>query len=124
MNATTGNASAFVWDEVNFTSSGTTVDYHFNGDIGASTVPSFTVEKENFEIELNWIEPLDLIMDAFFVALAFVAVASFVCWKLSASARMRWGRRFEVDMRIGAARLGANRPDAINERNVALRSLV
>ena len=124
MNATTGNASAFVWDEVNFTSSGTTVDYHFNGDIGASTVPSFTVEKENFEIELNWIEPLDLIMDAFFVALAFVAVASFVCWKLSASARMRWGRRFEVDMRIGTARLGANRPDAINERNVALRSLV
>ena len=82
MNATTGNVSAFVWDEVNFTSTGTTVDYHFNGDIGVSTVPSFTVEKENIEIELNWIEPLDLIMDAFFVALAFVALASFVCWKL------------------------------------------
>ena len=65
MNATTGNVSAFVWDEVNFTSTGTTVDYHFNGDIGVSTVPSFTVEKENIEIELNWIEPLDLIMDAY-----------------------------------------------------------
>ena len=51
MNATTGNVSAFVWDEVNFTSTGTTVDYHFNGDIGVSTVPSFTVEKENIENE-------------------------------------------------------------------------
>ena len=71
MNATTGNVSAFVWDEVNFTSTGTTVDYHFNGDIGVSTVPSFTVEKENIEIELNWIEPLDLIMDAFFCCCGF-----------------------------------------------------
>ena len=124
MNATTGNVSAFVWDEVNFTSTGTTVDYHFNGDIGVSTVPSFTVEKENIEIELKWIEPLALIMDAFFVAVAFVAVALFVCFKLSAAARMRFGRRFEVDMRFGTARPGANCPDAINERNVALRTLV
>ena len=56
--------------------------------------------------------------------MAFVAVALFVCFKLSAAARMRFGRRFEVDMRFGTARPGANRPDAINERNVALRTLV
>ena len=123
MNATTGNWSAGpVWDEPNSTLSSwvTTV----NGESNRSTTYDWTTVAPEIELELKWIEPLALIMDAFFVAVAFVAVALFVCFKLSAAARMRFGRRFEVDMRIGTVRMAGGRPVEINERNVALRNLV
>lgn len=121
MNVTTGNTSAIVWHESTPSSNGTTVDYQFSGDWGVSTVYSWTVGEPEIEIAVKWNEPLDMIVP---VAVVFVLVAAFFCAKLAARARCSWGRRFEVDMRIGTGRLGAARPDGINERNVALRNLV
>lgn len=124
MNVTTGNNSTFVGDELTPTSNGTTVDYLFTDDWVVSTVNSWTVGEPEIEIEVKWNEPLDMILEAMFVAVVFMLVAAFFCAKLAARARLRWGPRFVVDMRIGAGRLGAARPDGINDRNVALRNLV
>ena len=121
MNVTTGNWSVGpVWGEPSTTLSSwvTTVD----GEGNQFTTP-VTVAPE-IEFELKWIEPLAIVMDGFFVMLALLLVAAFLFAKLAASARMRWGRRFEVDMRIGAGRMVGERPPEINERNVALRNLV
>ena len=110
MNATTGNWSVGpIWDEPSTTLS--------------SWVTTVTVAPE-IEFELKWIEPLAIVMDGLFVMLALLLVAAFLFAKLAASARMRWGRRFEVDMRIGAGRMVGERPVEINERNVALTNLV
>lgn len=116
MNATTGNWSVGpVWDEPNTTLSSwvTTV----NGESNRSTTYDWTTAAPE-------IEPLAIVMDGFFVMLALLMVAVFIFAKLAASARLRWGRRFEVDMRIGTVRMAGGRPVEINERNVALRNLV
>ena len=116
MNATTGNWSAGpVWDEPNSTLSSwvTTV----NGESNRSTTYDWTTVAPE-------IEPLAIVMDELFVKLALFLVAAFLFAKLAASARMRLGRRFEFDMRIGAGRMVGERPAEINERNVALRNLV
>ena len=123
MNATTGNWSVGpVWDEPNTTLSSwvTTV----NGESNRSTTYDWTTVAPEIELELKWIEPLAIVMDGFFVMLALLLVAVFIFAKLAASARLRWGRRFEVDMRIGTVRMTGGRPVEINERNVALRNLV
>ena len=124
MNATTGNSSVVsVWNQTttSFDNFVTTENY---GDSNKSTLPIWTTSGPEIEFELKWIEPLAIIMDGFFVMLALIFVAFFVFVKLAASARLRWGRRFEVDMRLGGVRLEGERPAGINERNVALRNLV
>ena len=123
MNATTGNWSVGpVWDEPSTTLSSwvTTV----NGGSNRSTTSDWTTAVPEIELELKWIEPLAIVMDELFLKLALLLVAAFLFAKLAASARMRLGRRFEVDMRIGAGRMVGERPAEINERNVALRNLV
>ena len=124
MNATTGNSSVVsVWNQTttSFDNFVTTENY---GDSNKSTLPIWTTSGPEIEFELKWIEPLAIIMDGFFVMLALIFVAFFVFVKLAASARLRWGRRFEVAMRVGGVRLEGERPAGINERNVALRNLV
>ena len=124
MNATTGNSSVVsVWNQTttSFDNFVTTENY---GDSNKSTLPIWTTSGPEIEFELKWIEPLAIIMDGFFVMLALIFVAFFVFVKLAASARLRWGRRFEVAMRVGGVRLEGERPAEINERNVALRNLV
>lgn len=123
MNATTGNWSVGpVLDEPSTTLSSwvTTV----NGGSNRSKTFDWTTAAPEIEFELKWIEPLAIVMDGLFVMLALLVVVAFFFAKLAASARMRWGRRFEVDMRIGAGRMVGERPAGINERNVALRNLV
>ena len=125
MNVTIGNTSFVpMWDEVSPNLLETTPKYQLNGGQEESTAPNWTFVEPEIEIELNWIEPLALTMDGLFVVLAMVMVVFFVCAKLAARARMRWGRRFEVDMRVGAGHAGVGRVDGMNPRNVALRSLV
>ena len=124
MNATTGNSSVGpLWNQTSTSSNNfvTTVKY---GDSNESMLPIWTTSESEIEFEIKWIEPLAIIMDGFFVMLALIFVAFFVFAKFAASARLRWGRRFEVAMRVGGVRLEGERPAGINERNVALRNLV
>ena len=125
MNATTGNSSVgSVWDEPSTTLNNfiTTVKY---GENDQPTTPNCTSGGvPEIELELNWTEPFAIMMDGFLVVTVLILVAAFLFVKLAASARLRWGRRFEVDMRIGAGRMVEQRPVGINERNVALRNLV
>lgn len=122
MNATTGNSSVSVkWDEPSTISSNssTTVKY---GDSAEPTVPIWTTQ--GTEIEVNGIEPLQIVMHGLFVVAAFILLAAILLKKMAATVRMMWGRTFEVDMRFGVGGMAGERPVGINERNVALRNLV
>ena len=154
MNVTAGFEIGFgpleTWNNVtnmSFMDSGTFENY--------STVPtlvdfgvnenSSTVHIDEFEVpvvvefELRWLQPLAVLLDVLLVFFAVLMVMFMIGRRLVAHARMRFGRHFNVDFRLGEhrhvndgvvpnryARSGVDgeRPGASLGRNVALRNFV
>ena len=65
------------------------------------TVPTKEIGIPEVVIELKWLEPLDLYIKGVFVILAVLMVMYVVGRKVVAHVRMRFGRDFNVNFRLG-----------------------
>ena len=103
------------------------------------TVPTKELEFPEVVFELKWLEPLDLYLKGVFIILAVLMVVYVVGRKVVAHVRMRFGRDFSVNFRLGDWRRddadavsntmrhagGVGGKDVGREgRNVALRNFV